>query len=46
MCKGQFFLGDEKTQDHILILDKDDPERELEFEIDFQLSLLDHKKKK
>ena len=24
---------------HILILDKDDPKRELEFEIEFQLSL-------
>lgn len=28
-----------KHKTHILILDKDDPEKELEFELDFQLSL-------
>lgn len=30
-------MGNKKT--YILILDKDDPKRELEFEIEFQLSL-------
>ena len=28
-----------KHKTHILILDKDDPEKELDFEIEFQLSL-------
>ena len=28
-----------KQKTHILILDRDDPERELDFEIEFQLSL-------
>jgi hypothetical protein len=27
------------TKTHILVLDKDDPDRELDFEIEFQLSL-------
>lgn len=28
-----------KHKTHILILDKDDPEKELDFEVEFQLSL-------
>lgn len=33
-------MDGKKPKTHILILDDDDPEREIEFEIKFQLSLL------
>lgn len=32
-------MSDKKHKTHILILDDDDPEREMKFEIEFQLSL-------
>ena len=32
-------MPDKKHKTHILILDDDDPEREMAFEIEFQLSL-------